>query len=77
MEHLVRVYNEKDRRTLEWLRQHVGDAAIAAAAERCNQLTKPYLSAVCGLLGVRIPTFPEAHPCTPSPIAEQSMAIIR
>ena len=31
MEHLVRVYSEKDRQTLEWLRRHVGDVAIAGA----------------------------------------------
>jgi hypothetical protein len=33
MEHLVRVQNERDRRTLAWLRERVGDASIAAAVE--------------------------------------------
>jgi len=47
MEHLVRVYNEKDRQTLEWLRRHVGDEAISSAVERCAGPDKPYLSAVC------------------------------
>ncbi|MFX1689713.1 hypothetical protein PWR05_35165 [Paraburkholderia sp. A2RI-6] len=55
MEHLVRVYNEKDRQTLEWLRRHVGDAALATAVERCAGSGKLYLSAVCRQLGVKIP----------------------
>ena len=45
MEHLVRVYNEKDRQTLDWLRRHVGDAAIASAVAQCA------LSTVCRRLG--------------------------
>jgi hypothetical protein len=78
MEHLVRVYNEKDRQTLEWLRQHVGDAAIASAVERCTRAGagKPYVSAVCRRLGVRAPTF-SAPRHTPSPVAEHSLATIR
>jgi hypothetical protein len=36
MEHLVRVYNEKDRQTLEWRRRHVGDVAIASAVAQCG-----------------------------------------
>jgi hypothetical protein len=47
MEHLVRVQNERDRRTLAWLRAHVGDAAIEAAAQRYAGPAKPYLSTVC------------------------------
>ncbi|SAL34020.1 hypothetical protein AWB69_03086 [Caballeronia udeis] len=53
MEHLVRLYNERDRRTLEWLCRHVGDAAIALAVERCATPGKPYISAVCRRLGVK------------------------
>ncbi|MFP3558746.1 hypothetical protein SB861_50060 [Paraburkholderia sp. SIMBA_049] len=77
MEHLVRVYNENDRQTLEWLRRHVGDAAIAAAVERCTGSGKPYLSFVCRQLGVKTPAFhlPSRH--SPSPVAEQSLAAIR
>jgi hypothetical protein len=41
MEHLVRILNDRDRRTLAWLRQQVGDAALAAAAERCAGPTRP------------------------------------
>ncbi|SDJ59458.1 hypothetical protein SAMN04487926_1713 [Paraburkholderia steynii] len=52
MEHLVRVYNEKDRQTLEWLRRHVDDAAIASAVAQCTGSGKPYLSIVCRSLGV-------------------------
>lgn len=77
MEHLVRVYNEKDRRTLEWLRRHVGDAAIAAAAEQCGGTGKPYLSAVCRRLGVKTPAFSASRRNTPSPVAEASLATIR
>ena len=77
MEHLVRVYNEKDRRTLEWLRGHVGDAAFAAAVERCKGPGKPYLSAVCRQLGVKAPQFQLALLPSPSPVAEQCLATIR
>jgi len=77
MEHLVRVYNEKDRQTLAWLRRHVGDEAIASAVERCAGPSKPYLSAVCRRLGVRVPEFPGPRRQTSSPIAEYSLATIR
>lgn len=77
MEHLVRVHNEKDRRTLEWLRRHVGDAALAAAVERCAGSGKPYLSAVCRRLGVRVPDLSVPRRQTSSPIAEHSLATIR
>ena len=46
MEHLVRLHNERDRRTLEWLRRHVGDAAIALAVEgaphRASPISPPF-----------------------------------
>ncbi|MEX3935856.1 hypothetical protein AB4Y32_29375 [Paraburkholderia phymatum] len=77
MEHLVRVYNEKDRQTLEWLRRHVGDAALAAAVERCTGSGKPYLSSVCRQLGVKTPGFHPPRRQTPSAVAEQSLATIR
>ncbi|MFD1556688.1 hypothetical protein ACFSHT_13810 [Paraburkholderia silviterrae] len=77
MEHLVRVYNEKDRQTLEWLRRHVGDAAFAAAVARCVGSGKPYLSAVCRQLGVKTPEFRLPQRQSPSPVAEQSLATIR
>ena len=77
MEHLVRVHNEKDRQTLEWLRRNIGDAAIAAAIQRCENSGKPYLSAVCRQLGVRVPEFPLPRRESPSPVAEQSLATIR
>ncbi|WP_233859895.1 hypothetical protein [Paraburkholderia sp. HD33-4] len=77
MEHLVRVYNERDRQTLEWLRRQVGDAAIAAAVEQCAGSGKPYLSTVCRRLGVRTPEFSVARRHTSSPIAEKSLATIR
>ncbi|MBP0593538.1 hypothetical protein J8I87_28365 [Paraburkholderia sp. LEh10] len=77
MEHLVRVYNEKDRQTLEWLRGHVGDAALAAAVERCPGSGKPYLSSVCRQIGVKAPGFHLPRRQSPSPVAEQSLATIR
>ncbi|SIT49031.1 conserved hypothetical protein [Paraburkholderia piptadeniae] len=76
MEHLVRVQNERDRRTLAWLRETVGDAAIAAAAQRSGP-SKPYLSAVCQILGVTAPRFSAPRHLTPSAAAEQSLATIR
>ena len=77
MEHLVRVYNEKDRQTLEWLRRHVGDAAIASAVAQCAGSGKPYLSIVCRRLGVRTPEFSVLRRQTSSPVAEHSLSTIR
>lgn len=77
MEHLVRVHNENDRQTLEWLRRHIGDAAIAAAVQRCQGSGKPYLSTVCRQLGVTVPWFHLPRRESPSPVAEQSLATIR
>ena len=67
MEHLVRVQNERDRRTLAWLRERVGDASIVAAVERCGG-SKPYLSAVCRTLGVTAPRFSAPRRLTPSTV---------
>jgi hypothetical protein len=82
MEHLVRVCNEKDRRTLAWLRSRVGDTAIAAAAGACSGPGKPYLSAVCRRLGVvppvfSAPVFSISGGQEFSPVAAESMAAIR
>ncbi|MBB3005277.1 hypothetical protein FHX57_007665 [Paraburkholderia tropica] len=77
MEHLVRVCSEKDRWVLGWLRQRVGDAAIARAAAECGGDAKPYLSAVCRRLGVRIPMLATPRAIEPSVVAEQSLATIR
>ena len=77
MEHLVRVQNERDRRTLAWLRTQVGDAAIAEAAQHCGGPSKPYLSSVCRTLGVTAPRFGAPRRLTPSATAEQSLATIR
>jgi hypothetical protein len=77
MEHLVRVQNERDRRTLAWLWAQVGDAAIAEAARQCDGAAKPYLSSVCRTLGVTPPRFAAPPRLTPSAAAEQSLATIR
>ena len=77
MKHLVRVYNERDRRTPEWLRRHVSDSAIAVTVERCAGSGKPYLSAVCKHRSVKTPVFSVPHRQTPSPVAEESLAAIR
>ena len=56
MEQWVRVHNERDRKVLAWLRERVGDAAIAAAAQACTRGdSKPYLSVVCRRLGLSVP----------------------
>ncbi|CAB3808594.1 hypothetical protein LMG28614_06844 [Paraburkholderia ultramafica] len=77
MEHLVRVLNERDRRTLAWLRTQVGDAALTAAAERCGGPAKPYVSSVCRYLGVTAPQFSGARLHNPTATAEESLALIR
>jgi hypothetical protein len=73
MEHLVRVQNERDRRTLAWLREKVGDAAIVAAAQRHGP-SKPYLSAVCRTLGVTAPRFSVPYRLVPSAAADHHPA---
>lgn len=77
MEHLVRVYNELDRRTLEWLRASVGDAAITAAVHRCGSPSKPYLSWVCRSLGVTAPRFSAQRHAPPSAVGDRSLSAIR
>ncbi len=77
MEHLIRICSEKDRQLLGWLRQRVGDAAIARAARQCGGNAKPYPSAVCRQLGVRIPMLARPRSVEPSAVAEQSLATIR
>jgi hypothetical protein len=51
----VIVANDRDRRTLAWLRGQVGDAAILAAAGQMLGNRKPYLSNVAKSLGVSLP----------------------
>jgi hypothetical protein len=86
MEHLIRILNDDDRQTLAWLRTHVGDARVSAAA---RQLTaqrqqfagvwaKPYVSALCRYLGVwppapRRPTHTDAD----HRVADQHLVRIR
>lgn len=55
MDQLIRILNDGDRETLAWLRKHVGDVRVAAAARHLGGGGKPYLSAVCRYLGVRPP----------------------
>jgi hypothetical protein len=66
MEHLVRVQNERDRRTLEWLRERLSDEAITTAALNCGGASKPFLSAVCRSLGVTPPHFTPQRRWRPS-----------
>lgn len=50
------VQNERDRKVLAWLRERIGDAAIAAAAQACARTdSKLDLSAVCRQLGLSAP----------------------
>ncbi|MDR6495226.1 hypothetical protein J2797_005142 [Paraburkholderia terricola] len=83
MEHLVRVQNESDRRTLAWLREQVGDVALAAAAHACigaGRPGKPYVSALCRRLGRR-PPWPVRAAVTRTPahveVGERHLAAIR
>ncbi|SIT49644.1 conserved hypothetical protein [Paraburkholderia ribeironis] len=77
MEHLVCAQNEWDRRTLAWLREHVGDAAIEAAVLRHVGPAKSYLSAICRKLGVTAPEFAVPRRRVANATAEQSLATIR
>lgn len=51
----VIVSNDRDRRTLAWLRETVGDEAISAAVGHLVGNRKPYVSNVSKALGVAIP----------------------
>lgn len=51
----VIVANERDRRTLSWLRDHVGDAAISGAVSSLSGNRQPYISNVLKVLGVKAP----------------------
>jgi len=51
----VIVANKRDQRTLAWLRERVGDAAILAAAGQLVGSRKPYLSSIAKVLGVALP----------------------
>jgi hypothetical protein len=77
MEHRIRVINEHDRRTLEWLRMKVGDASLEAAATRLGGLEKPYISTVCRELGIRPPRFPTTRRVEGTPTGNQSIAAIK
>jgi hypothetical protein len=77
MEHLVRVRGGRDRKTLAWLREHAGDAAIGAAAQRYDRPGKPYLSTLCRMLGVSEPRFSVPRRQLGSEVAEQSLTAIR
>jgi len=77
MEHSIRICSEKDRLVLEWLRQRMGDAAIARAVAECSGTGKPYVSAICRRLGVRVPMLATPRTIEPSVVAEQSLATIR
>lgn len=80
MEHLVRVRNESDRKLLSWLRERVGEAALAEAVSYFAGPEKPYLSQLCRQLGVRPPWTIRA--CGPSDstrleVGEQHLTAIR
>ena len=47
--------NDRDRRTLAWLRTQVSDDAIAAAVDQLAGARRPYISNVCKVLGLAIP----------------------
>jgi hypothetical protein len=78
MEHLVRVLNERDRRTLEWLRMRFGDAAVESAARSIGDGEhKPYVSRLCKELGVKAPVSPLPRRIPPTAVAEQSLATMK
>ena len=70
----VIVANDRDRRTLAWLRDRVGDAAITGAVGQLAGNRKPYLSNVAKALGVALPELLET---TDQSTARQHLASIR
>jgi hypothetical protein len=78
MDQLIRILNDGDRETLAWLRKHVGDVRVAAAARHLGGNGKPYVSAVCRYLSVRPPT-PHQHsrPVEDCTIGDNYLAQIR
>lgn len=47
--------NDRDRRTLAWLRSTVGDEAIRDAIGRLAGRRRPFASSLCRVLGVEVP----------------------
>lgn len=52
----VVLMNDRDRRTLQWLRDSVGDDRVAAAIQQISGERKPYLTNICKVLGVTPPS---------------------
>ncbi|MGR0117842.1 cryptic plasmid protein A [Ralstonia pseudosolanacearum] len=52
----VIVANDRDLRSLTWLREQVGDTAIAAAVAQLAGQRRPYVSNVAKALGIAIPS---------------------
>ncbi|CAH0444196.1 hypothetical protein LMG10661_00720 [Ralstonia syzygii subsp. syzygii] len=52
----VIIANDRDLRSLTWLREHVGDAAIEAAVAQLAGQRRPYVSNVAKALGIEIPS---------------------
>ena len=74
MEQWVWVQNEHDRQVLVWLREQVGDAALAAAAQACARAdAKPYLSKVCRQLGLSVPRLTR-HDASTEGVGERHLA---
>lgn len=54
-EDCILVLNDRDRRTLAWLRSRVSDEAIAAAVDQLAGARRPFVSNVAKVLGLSIP----------------------
>lgn len=54
-ENCILVLNDRDRRTLAWLRSQVSNEAIAAAIEQLAVARRPFVSNVVKALGLSVP----------------------
>jgi len=61
------ISNERDERSLAWLRREVGDEAISEALSRLAGNRRPYITNLCHELGLVVPDEVKRGPPKPMP----------